>query len=83
MRVLLIEDEDKLAELILHALEEHGFAVDHARDGETGWEKAATEAYGAIILDLGLPGMDGMAILRNLRSDGFSCLLYTSDAADE
>lgn len=70
MRVLLIEDELKLAKPILAALQDNGFATDHALDGETGWQKSATEDYVAIILDLGLPRMDGMTVLKNLRSDG-------------
>ena len=70
MRVLLIEDEPKLARLVLDALQHSGFAADHAADGETGWQKAATDDYAAIILDLGLPKMDGMTVLRHLRADG-------------
>lgn len=70
MRVLLIEDELKLARLVLGALQDNGFATDHAVDGETGWQKSATEDYVAIILDLGLPKMDGMTVLKNLRADG-------------
>lgn len=70
MRVLLIEDEPKLASLVLDALQENGFATDHAADGEAGWQKSATEDYVAIILDLGLPKMDGMTVLKNLRADG-------------
>lgn len=70
MRVLLIEDELKLAKLVLNALQDNGFATDHVADGETGWQKSATEDYVAIILDLGLPKMDGMTVLKNLRADG-------------
>lgn len=70
MRILLIEDEPKLARLVLEALQDNGFATDHAADGETGWQKSAVEDYAAIILDLGLPKMDGMAVLKNLRADG-------------
>jgi two-component system OmpR family response regulator len=70
MRVLLIEDELKLARLVLDALRQNGFAADHAMDGETGWQKSATEDYVAIILDLGLPKMDGMTVLKNLRASG-------------
>jgi len=69
MRVLLAEDEVRLAENVAAALREGpGFAVDHAEDGETGLALAANRCYDLIILDLMLPKMDGLAVLRSIRS---------------
>jgi DNA-binding response OmpR family regulator len=69
MRVLLIEDEQRLAENIVGALRETGLAVDHASDGETGWHLAQQDVYDAIVLDLMLPGKSGQAVLRDLRRE--------------
>jgi two-component system, OmpR family, response regulator len=67
MRVLLIEDERRLAENILAAFREIGLAVDHAADGNVGSHFAEQGVYDAIVLDLMLPGKSGQAVLRDLR----------------
>jgi DNA-binding response OmpR family regulator len=67
MRVLLIEDERRLAENIVGALRETGLAVDHAPDGETGCQLAEQDIYDAIVLDLMLPRKSGQNVLRDLR----------------
>ncbi len=67
MRVLLIEDEHRLAENIVAALRETGFAVDHAADGEMGSNLAEQDLYDAVVLDLMLPGKSGQSVLRDLR----------------
>src|ERR1700723_1261798 len=67
MRVLLIEDEYRLAENIVAALRETGLAVDHAADGEAGSHLAEQDVYDAIILDLMLPGKSGQVILQEVR----------------
>ena len=67
MRLLLIEDEQRLADNIAAALRESGFAVDHAGDGSTGSYLAEQDIYDAVILDLMLPGKSGQAVLRDLR----------------
>jgi two-component system response regulator PhoP len=67
MRVLIIEDEERLAENIASALRETGVAVDHASDGVMGAQFAAQDVYDAIILDLMLPGKSGQRVLRDLR----------------
>src|SRR5437899_2518190 len=67
MRVLVVEDEKKLAGFIRRALREDGHAVDLCHDGEDGAHRAVSEEYDAIILDLQLPRRDGMTILRELR----------------
>jgi DNA-binding response OmpR family regulator len=67
MRLLVVEDEKKLAGFIRRALMEDGHAVDLSYDGEDGAGLALGEEYDAIILDLQLPGRDGISILRELR----------------
>lgn len=68
MRVLIVEDEIRLAENLGAALREGaGFAVDHAKDGIEGEHLALNDHYDAIILDLMLPGQDGMSMLRHIR----------------
>jgi DNA-binding response OmpR family regulator len=67
VRLLLIEDEQRLADNIAAALRESGFAVDHAGDGSTGSYLAEQDIYDAVILDLMLPGKSGQAVLRDLR----------------
>ncbi|MFO1090961.1 MAG: response regulator transcription factor [Hyphomicrobiales bacterium] len=72
MRVLLAEDEAKIATDIETALKANGFAVEIAPDGETAWFRAGTEAYSAVILDIGLPALDGITVLKRLRSEGIA-----------
>jgi two-component system OmpR family response regulator len=67
MRLLVIEDEHDLLRVIQQSLEEEGFAVDTALDGEVGLSKAKSWDYDAIILDLMLPRLDGFGVLRELR----------------
>ena len=70
MKVLIVEDEVQLAEQLSHALSEAGYAVDHAADGERGEFLGRTEGYDAVILDLGLPKIDGLTVLRQWRDAG-------------
>ncbi len=72
MRVLVIEDEPKLAEQLRTALEAAGYAVDAASDGQRGDFLGQTEQYDAVVLDLGLPGVDGLTILRGWRMAGLT-----------
>ena len=69
MRILLVEDEPAIAGDIRHALSETGYVVDIVRDGEEGWFRASTEDYDALILDLGLPKLDGLSVVRRLREE--------------
>lgn len=70
MRVLLVEDEPLISDDISAALRDAGFIVDLARDGEDAWFKGDTESYDVIILDLGLPRMDGLSVLKRWRAAG-------------
>lgn len=68
MRILIVEDEPDLARALKKALEEDGFAVDTAGDGESGLFNAESWEYDAIVLDLMLPGLDGWTVLKRLRA---------------
>lgn len=70
MRLLVVEDDPDLNRQIVTALEEAGYAVDRAFDGEEGHFLGDTEPYDAIVLDIGLPKMDGISVLEQWRRDG-------------
>ncbi|MBT4770200.1 MAG: response regulator transcription factor [Rhodospirillaceae bacterium] len=70
MRVLVVEDEPDLARQVADTLVEAGYAVDTAKDGEEGHFLGDTEPYDAVILDLGLPVIDGLTVLERWRRDG-------------
>ena len=70
MKILIIEDEQRLARLLKQGLEEQGFVVDLAYDGSDGQFQAEQYLYDAILLDLMLPEVDGLAILKGLREKG-------------
>jgi len=67
MRLLVVEDDEKIASFVVKGLKQNGFAVDHAKDGEEGLDRALAVAYDAAILDLMLPKLDGLSLLRELR----------------
>jgi len=69
-RILLVEDEPAVARGVTDALSFNGYSVELAEDGVTGYRRAAEEAYDLIVLDLMLPGLDGIEILARLRRDG-------------
>ena len=70
MRALVVEDEPQLAAQLAEALGEAGYAVDVAHDGEEGHFLGDTEPYDVVVLDLGLPKLDGISVLRRWRDDG-------------
>jgi DNA-binding response OmpR family regulator len=70
-RLLVIEDQKKLLNSIQRGLEEEGYAVVAAATGEQGYYAATTEEFDAVVLDLMLPGRDGLQVLRDLRANGF------------
>lgn len=70
MRILIIEDEKRLSDIVKKGLTEDGFAVDQAFDGEEGEFSAESENYDLIILDLMLPKIDGVTVCKNLRKEG-------------
>jgi len=82
MRVLLIEDDRKAAKLLAKGLHEEGFVVDVAPTGEEGEEQAAVNEYDVIVLDWLLPGKDGIAVCRSLRSRDLSTPILMLTARD-
>jgi DNA-binding response OmpR family regulator len=70
MRVLLVEDDRRIATDVAAALTSAGYVVEMVDDGEEAWFRGDTEDYGVIVLDLGLPGMDGLSILKRWRANG-------------
>lgn len=85
MRILVVEDEKKLANFIKHGLEEERYIVEVANDGNKGLELAMNNHYDAILLDVMLPGIDGFTILRELRNAGISVpiMMLTARGATE
>jgi len=67
MKVLLVEDDGKISSFVQKGLKEQGFVVDSSDDGDEGYLLATTQIYDVIVLDIMLPGRDGLSILRNLR----------------
>lgn len=70
MRILVVEDDQDLNRQLCEALEEQGYVIDRAFDGEEGHFLGDTEPYDAIVLDIGLPEMDGITVLEKWRADG-------------
>lgn len=69
MRILIAEDETTVAKAVAAAVEAAGFVADIASNGEDAWFRGSTEEYAAIVLDLGLPGIDGLSVLRRWRAE--------------
>ena len=69
MRILLVEDDSKIASFIVRGFKSEGFAVDHAADGEDGLHLALTEPYDAAIIDLMLPKLDGLSLIEQVRRE--------------
>ncbi len=85
-RLLLIEDNDRLRETLAVGLRAQGYAVDVAADGLEGWRLASEAAHDLIILDRMMPGLDGLEVLRRLRTSGSSVpvlLLTARDAVED
>lgn len=82
MRLLVVEDDADLNRQLVEALTEAGYAVDTALDGEEGHFLGDTEPYDAVVLDLGLPTLDGLSVLENWRRDGRSMPVLILTARD-
>ena len=72
MRVLIVEDEARLAADIVEAVGASGFVAETSTDGEEAWFRGSTEPYVAIVLDIGLPKLDGLTILKRWRQEGIA-----------
>src|ERR1700686_2967667 len=82
MRILLVEEDQDLQRLLKRALQDAGYVVDSASDGEEGHFLGDTEPYDAVILDLGLPKMDGVRVLQQWRKAGRSMPVLILTARD-
>lgn len=69
MRVLVVEDDAKISSFVVKGLKQEGYAVDHAPDGDTGLALASSTAYDAAVIDIMLPGLDGLSLVRRLRAE--------------
>lgn len=70
MNICLVEDDSGIADFLKKGLKEAGFIVDHAADGETGYDLLRTRRYDAAVVDIMLPGIDGLSLIGNLRGEG-------------
>jgi DNA-binding response OmpR family regulator len=82
MRVLVVEDSRPIRESVAQALAEEGYAVDSAADGKEGLWYAKGNAYDALILDIMLPGLDGISILKSIRREGARAAVLLLTAKD-
>ena len=82
MRILIIEDDDRIAEPLVEHLIHQYHVVDQAQDGITGWEQAMAAPYDLILLDLMLPRLDGITLCKRLRAEGCKALILMLTAKD-
>jgi two-component system OmpR family response regulator len=82
MRILIVEDDPDLAEILRQGLVEEGYAVDLSLDGDEGAWYATTVEYDAAVLDILLPGIDGLEILKRMRAKGRECPVLFLTARD-
>src|SRR3546814_427260 len=82
MRLLIVEDEPHLGQQLKNTLEGVGYAVDLATDGEEGHFLGSTESYDAVVLDLGLPEIDGLTVLDRWRKEGLTFPVLVLTARD-
>lgn len=82
MRILVVEDEPRIVADIRRGLEAANYAVETVADGNEAWFKGETEDYDAIVLDLGLPRLDGLSVLRRLREAGIATPVLVLTARD-
>ena len=86
MRILLVEDDLKIASFIIKGLRATGYAVDHAADGEEGLHLALTEPYDTAIIDIMLPKLDGLALIKRMRKEKVNTpiiILSAKDSVDD
>jgi DNA-binding response OmpR family regulator len=85
MRMLVVEDDPKIAAFLGKSFQENGFSVDEARSGEDAWVMATTREYDAGIVDLMLPGLDGLTLIERLRERkvGFPIIVLSAKRAIE
>src|SRR6476646_9922066 len=70
IRILIIEDEDEIADFVVRGLREEGYSVERSADSEDGWHRLTLQTWDIVLLDWGLPGLDGLTLLRRFRQGG-------------
>ena len=85
MRILVVEDEEAIADALVHMLIKNKYLADACYDGESGLDNALTDIYDLIILDIMLPKMNGLDVLKNIRNNNISCpvILLTAKEASQ
>ncbi len=83
MKVLLVEDEQKIADFVCAGLHSRGFHVTHCTDGNAGLQLACTSNFDVMVLDLMLPGRDGLSVLKEMRSQGVTTPVILLTARNE
>ncbi len=86
MRILIVEDDPMLGEGLQTGLQQAGFQPEWVKDGEAAWQTLQHESFSAVVLDLGLPKLDGLEVLKRVRAEGkkFPVLVLTArDSADD
>ena len=83
MRILLVEDDQKIASFIIKGLKAEGFAVDHENDGEDGLHMALTEPYDAAVIDIMLPKIDGLRLIESMRRENIKTPIIILSARGE
>jgi len=82
IRILIVEDEDEIADYLVRGLREEGFSVERAADGEEGWHCLKTGTWDVVLLDWGLPGTDGLSLLRRFRQTNSTTPILLLTARD-
>jgi DNA-binding response OmpR family regulator len=83
MKVLLVEDELKIANFVAAGFKEQGFLIDHCDNGVDGFHRASAGTYDTIVLDIMLPGRDGLSVLKGLRQAGYATPIILLTARNE
>ena len=84
MSAVVVEDDDDVAEVLVRTLRTEGFAVQHARSGGHAVAEILTRRPDVVVLDLGLPDMDGLEVCSRIRADGFGgCVIVVSARAED
>jgi DNA-binding response OmpR family regulator len=82
MKILLVEDDARLAEVLVEALTDQRYIVDWVGDGETAWDQLRLQTYDLLLLDVGLPVLDGVQLCQRLRAQGFQIPVLMITARD-
>lgn len=83
MRILLVEDEIKMSEALTYVLQQHHFTVDAVYDGESAYDYGMSNIYDVIVLDIMLPKIDGIEVLRRLRNENINTPIIMLSARGE